>query len=1296
MQHGQFPFSDLEGIRKCRFAAEEAVAAEEDLDVEVIRAEDVVQFRIVGNRDLDDRLILVDNASHGAFRQVGVDGHVVSGDIAEHRVFGVGVDIVANLDGNRLIAPAGGLSHRDDNLGGIISGDFNGLCKRGVEVEPCVVLLNLDVLQGFHNVITRVEDGHRLAEGQRQLAVICKDAFRIDADIAFSGEQDRFRTVVGRGADGCTLVQNIAVEILQAFAGSDVQRQCRTSIIACIFRKGEIHAVVVDDVFDDFVLQVVIRDIFVLEAEAPCGQDAAAHGPLGSGVAVGRANIPSHRGVVDIFGEIDAHSVNITVVVLIEDIDFFRAVQRNHRIIAFDIDAFDYRLRIAFVHRFIDFLVVDPDEFEAVPDAVAVRVAEVCIRQFDALITEVGRPGVVAAVPDAGLDIALVGVFANPDVFAIIPHAVGVAVMEEEVGGLDGGGFIVFGIGEPHAVVDDLRGDRVAGCRIVDIVIGVFRSGRVNTEVNRIAGPIQESAFGITIDHDDGDLAGRAADIGITQRQGDGLVVAGKRRLRNRQSVAVGVVSELPDGGIIKHAGTEGFIKDQCDGVDVTVAVGIGDDWRGGQGREAAVNGDGASRQRGALVQRLVEDNIVIVDNNLELIAIVDLLLVVGRDGRLDNNEEVIDAIDVVVRDFVVGGGGELDDVVRRVGGKRRSGRQLHELVNVRIEDSVSIEIAPQLDAGILIRRQGAEVIHREVADVHEADSQAGKNNIRRTAASDVETGDGRDGLQSLVVGSRSRFAVPADAAILVHTDSPCEVGRDKRIGGGQEDGIALFEGGGIISALAELHIVHRQEAVKITGGNFFIPVLAVCGIEDDLVIIDLGGVFLECGGGRCVIGRHSTGDDDVFAVNIAATIGHHVDEVEVKALGQSFREVGGDRRSIDETGAGADAGGGTALTGRDVVVTINQQRHPRERVLVVRIMEDGVALGIDAVAVLIPEGESGSGGEFNDAERNIAVAVDEFAVVGDGFVQVILSVGVGVVVLEALTGKIRQLGADGDFFVRSAAFADDQRVFHEEGGGIEGNRDAVRATAQNVGAGLCGVDHHRVAVPRQVVGIGVDIVTDLDIVVGAGDTGANLVDNETGRRRDHGGIQQIRVFAVDGRAEDVSDHRGGGGTFTCIIDDGVGFHAGIEGNAVRQRAGELHIDEVVFDIVLSLRDGTVSATGFGTQDIGPGAMFTIVGEQFDRARDNIAVGGDELDAAVGGTGGVHRREGGVRMECGAFGSDNRDGDSGHINGLAADGRAKEVVDGGQTNCCVGVDGLSFGGLLLEDSVRDACADDIT
>ena len=301
VQHGQFPLSDLEGIRKCRFTAEEAVATEEDLDIEIIRAEDVVQFRIVGDRDLDDRLILIDNAGHGAFRQIGVDGHVVSSDIAKHRVFGVGVDIVANLDSDRLVAPASGLSHRDDDLGGVVSGDLNGLGERSVEGEPCVVLLNLDVLQGFRDVVARIEDGHRLGEGQRQLAVVGENAFRIDAGVAFSGEQDGFRTVVGRGADGRPLVQGIAVEILQAFAGSDVQRQCRARIIACIFREGEIHAVVVDDVFDDFVLQVVVRDVFVLEAEAPCSQRTATHGPLGSGVAVGRANITRHRGVVDIF-----------------------------------------------------------------------------------------------------------------------------------------------------------------------------------------------------------------------------------------------------------------------------------------------------------------------------------------------------------------------------------------------------------------------------------------------------------------------------------------------------------------------------------------------------------------------------------------------------------------------------------------------------------------------------------------------------------------------------------------------------------------------------------------------------------------------------------------------------------------------------------------------------------------------------------------------------------------------------------------------------------------------------------
>ena len=46
-------------------------------------------------------------------------------------------------------------------------------------------------------------------------------------------------------------------------------------------------------------------------------------------------------------------------------------------------------------------------------------------------------------------------------------------------------------------------------------------------------------------------------------------------------------------------------------------------------------------------------------------------------------------------------------------------------------------------------------------------------------------------------------------------------------------------------------------------------------------------------------------------------------------------------------------------------------------------------------------------------------------------------------------------------------------------------------------------------------------------------------------------------------------------------------------------------------DIVLRLRDKAVAGAGFGTQDISPGAMFTIVGEQFDGARDNIAVGGN-------------------------------------------------------------------------------------
>ena len=429
-----------------------------------------------------------------------------------------------------------------------------------------------------------------------------------------------------------------------------------------------------------------------------------------------------------------------------------------------------------------------------------------------------------------------------------------------------------------------------------------------------------------------------------------------------------------------------------------------------------------------------------------------------------------------------------------------------------------------------------------------------------------------------------------------------------------------------------------------------------------------MGGVLLEGGGCRRAIGCDSTSDDDVFAIDIAATIGHHVDEVEVKALGQGFREVGGDRRGVDETCTGADAGCGTALSSCNVVVAVNQQRHPRQRVLVVRVMEDGVALGIDAVAVLVPEGEAGSGGEFNDAERDIAVAIDKFTVVGDGLVQVVLAVGVGVVVLEALAGEIRQLGADGDFFVRTTAFAGDQRVFHKEGGGIEGDRDAVRAAAQDIGAGLRGIDHHRVAVPRQIVGIGVDIVTDLDVVIGAGDTGADLVDDEAGRRRDHGGIQQIRVFAIDGGAEDVGNHGGGSGTFTSIINNSIGFHAGIEGNAVRQRAGQLHIDEMVIDIVLCLRDGAVATAGFGTEDVCPGAMFRIVGDQFDRARDDSAVGGDELDAAVGGAGGVHRREGGVRMERGAFGSDDSNGDGGHIDGLAADGGAEEVVDAGQAS----------------------------
>ena len=240
--------------------------------------------------------------------------------------------------------------------------------------------------------------------------------------------------------------------------------------------------------------------------------------------------------------------------------------------------------------------------------------------------------------------------------------------MEEEVGGFDSRGFIVFGISESHAVVDDLRGDRIACGRVVHVIVGVFGAGCINAEVNRVASPVKQGAFRITIDHDDGDLAGRAADIGVAQRQGDGLVVAGKRRLRDGQRVAVGVVAELPDGGVVQHAGTESFIKDQRDGVDVAVAVGISDDRRGGQSREAAVDRDGSAGQRGALVQRLVEDDVVVVDDDLELVAIVDLLLVVGRDGRLDDNEEVIDAIDVVVRDFVVGGGGELDDVVRRVG----------------------------------------------------------------------------------------------------------------------------------------------------------------------------------------------------------------------------------------------------------------------------------------------------------------------------------------------------------------------------------------------------------------------------------------------------------------------------------------------------------------------------------------------------------------------------------------------------------------------------------------------------
>ena len=214
--------------------------------------------------------------------------------------------------------------------------------------------------------------------------------------------------------------------------------------------------------------------------------------------------------------------------------------------------------------------------------------------------------------------------------------------------------------------------------------------------------------------------------------------------------------------------------------------------------------------------------------------------------------------------------------------------------------------------------------------------------------------------------------------------------------------------------------------------------------------------------------------------------------------------------------------------------------------------------------------------------------------------------------------------------------------------------------------------------------------------MVGAGDAGTDLVDDETSRRRDHGGIQQIRIFAVDGGAEDVGDHRGGSGTFTSIINNSIGFHAGIEGNAVRQRAGQLHIDEMVIDIVLCLRDGAVATAGFGTEDVCPGAMFRIVGDQFDRARDDSAVGGDELDAAVGGAGGVHRREGGIRMEGGAFGSDDRDGNGGHIDGLAADGRAEEVVDGGQADRRVGVDGLALRGLLLEDGVRDARADDVT
>ncbi len=747
------------------------------------------------------------------------------------------------------------------------------------------------------------------------------------------------------------------------------------------------------------------------------------------------------------------------------------------------------------------------------------------------------------------------------------------------------------------------------------------------------------------------------------------------------------LVDDAPDGEVITGEALHGLVEDQGDRVDVLSVVG---ERRGGrQLRRLGVDGDGAGDHRRALGEGLVEDHVAVVDGGGELVAGVNQVGVVGGLAGDDHDEEVEEAVLVLAVDGVVGGqchGKHLGVANLGPGGSAGEG---HEGIDGGIEGAIAVHVAPQLDAGVLVGGELAEVAGDPAAHVVEADRDAGELHVGGAAVGQIQSDDGAHGaLCGSEVGVLVGGGDAADATRGVGEEFPCHLHVVPFVVHGEDDGV-----GGAISVVsggAELHVVGVSEGAEGLAdvvGNHEVAVGVRRGIQYHLV------VFGEGPGAHGGAGAGAQDDHVVerIVVAVGVAIGIQVEEEEL-AVGDLVALGGSRGQQCQGIVLEGDVLGADELGLRGVGV--DDGVHPRQSVDQVGIEEDGLVLGPLAIAIHIIEGEVVGGGEG-------LVGVSLVDAVG---AQSELAVHIHIGVVAGLgAGQAGQLGAQGDGCAvksihGSAHGAVDQHILVEEALRIEGDDDGAGTAAQSVGGGLGEVgEDHAVAVPAEGVGA-VETAGQGHLLV-AVDRGARGLDQQSAGDRGGFHAHHVGEVGIDGGGEDVGLHAAGDAGCAGAVGDVIDVHGGVEADAEGQLVAHAGNQE---EIGVLVRLGGDRAGLVCEQElVVSGAGCLVVGD-LDGALHRGIRGGIELSVAVGiaiedqsALGGFARLQGG---QCGlgieALHVHQVNADAGDV-GLATGGGHHEVVDVDEGHQLAGIHGLARNGLLGEESVGDGGALDL-